>query len=125
MKEGLKGFGAVAGAVLCFASVGAAQSEPQYEELPNFHQVNEQLYRGAQPKRGGIQRLAQLGIKTIVNLRSHDERSRAEEQEALAAGLRYFNVPVEKSSLVKGLKSLRGCLEIRKEAVSYGKLWLL
>ena len=107
MKEGLKRFVAIAGALFCIAAVGAAQSEPpRYEELPNFHQVNAQLYRGAQPKRGGIQRLARLGIKTIVNLRSPDERSRAEEQEALAAGLRYFNVPVEKTTLVTGLKSL-------------------
>ena len=32
-----------------------AQSEPRYAELPNFHQVNPQLYRGAQPKTGGLQ----------------------------------------------------------------------
>ena len=96
MKEGLKRFVAVASALFCFASVGAAQSEPQYEDLPNFHQVNEQLYRGAQPKRGGIQRLAQLGVKTIVNLRRDDKRSQKEEQEARAAGLRYFNLPVKR-----------------------------
>ncbi len=106
MKEGLKRFVAVAGALLCFASVGVAQSEPQYEELPNFHQVNERLYRGAQPKRDGIGRLAQLGIKTIVNLRDEDERSRTEEQEARATGLRYFNVPLERTTPVGALKSL-------------------
>ena len=53
MKEGLQRLVAVAGAMLYFVSVGVAQSEPQYKELPNFHQVNERLYRGAQPKRGG------------------------------------------------------------------------
>jgi len=106
MKEGLKRFVAVASALFCFASVGAAQSEPQYEDLPNFHQVNEQLYRGAQPKRGGIQRLAQLGVKTIVNLRRDDKRSQKEEQEARAAGLRYFNVSVERITLSEALKSL-------------------
>lgn len=106
MKEGLKKFVAVAGALFCLASAGVAQSEPKYKELPNFHQVNEQLYRGAQPKRGGIGRLAQLGVKTIVNLRPDDERSRREEQEARAAGLRYFNVSVEKITLMEALKSL-------------------
>jgi len=106
MKERWFRFIAVAGAVFCFASIGVAQGEPQYEELPNFHQVNERLYRGAQPKRGGIERLAQLGIKTIVNLRPDDERSRAEEQEARAAGLRYFNVSVEKATLVGAFKSV-------------------
>src|SRR6185503_2980726 len=77
-------------------SVAVSQSEPTYEELPNFHQVNAQLYRGAQPKAGGIERLAEMGIKTIINLRSGDERSRLEEQEARAAGLNYVNVPFQR-----------------------------
>ncbi len=106
MKERFCRFLAVAGALFCLASAGVAQSEPKYDELPNFHQINEQLYRGAQPKRGGIRRLAQLGVKTIVNLRPDDERSQQEEQEARAAGLRYFNVSVEKVTLVDTLKSL-------------------
>jgi len=73
-----------------------AQNEQKYEELPNFHKVNEKLFRGAQPNRGGIRRLSQLGINTIINLRDNDERSRAEEKEARAAGLRYFNVPLDR-----------------------------
>jgi tyrosine-protein phosphatase SIW14 len=84
---------AVALAVSCLASISVAQTEPQYRDLPNFHQVSEKLYRGAQPDHGGIRRLSELGIKTIINLRADDERSRTEEQEARAAGLRYFNVP--------------------------------
>ena len=71
-----------------------AESEPRYEELPNFHQVNAKLYRGGQPRtEGGIRRLAALGVKTIINLRDDDERARAEGQEAQAAGLRYINIP--------------------------------
>ena len=96
MKERFCRFILVASALFCFASVGISQTETKYKELPNFHQVNEQLYRGAQPKRGGIQRLAQLGIKTVVNLRGDDERSQTEEQETRAAGLHYFNVPFER-----------------------------
>lgn len=86
---------AVAAAVICFASVGLAQEEAKYEGLPNFHQVNASLYRGAQPKSGGIQRLAQLGIKSIINLRDDDNRAHAEETEARAAGLLYFNLPID------------------------------
>ncbi len=96
MKERLRRFSAIIFALTCPASVAVSQSERKYEELPNFHQVNERLYRGAQPKRGGIHRLTQLGVKTIVNLRADDELSRAEEQEARAAGLSYFNVPFER-----------------------------
>jgi protein tyrosine phosphatase (PTP) superfamily phosphohydrolase (DUF442 family) len=38
--------------------------------LPNFYQVSTNLYRGAQPKAGGLTQLKQLGIKTVINLRS-------------------------------------------------------
>ena len=88
--------GCAAAAVLsCFVILGTAQVGIKHAELPNFDKVNERLYRGGQPKSGGIQKLAQLGIKTVVNLRDDDERARAEEAEAVAAGLRYFNVPLD------------------------------
>lgn len=106
MKKRFSRFIAVAGALCCLASASVAQSEPRYKELPNFHPVNEHLYRGAQPKRGGIRLLARLGVKTIVNLRPDDVRSQQEEEEARAAGLRYFNVSVEKVTMVDTLKSL-------------------
>lgn len=86
---------ATAVVLICFTSLAAAQDESKINELPNFHQVNESLYRGAQPKHGGIQKLAHLGIKTIINLRGDADRARAEETEARAAGLRYFNVPLD------------------------------
>jgi tyrosine-protein phosphatase SIW14 len=80
---------------LCLSAAFAQSPEPRYSELPNFHQVSQGLYRGAQPRAEGMQRLVALGIKTIVNLRAADERSRLEEREALALGLRYFNIPME------------------------------
>src|SRR6185436_12595400 len=83
-------------AVVALSSV--AQTEVRYEELPNFHRVNSQLYRGGQPKAGGIGKLASLGIKTIVNLRQTDDDTRAEARAAEAAGLRYFNIPMPGTS---------------------------
>lgn len=82
--------------LLLFATTGRAQDEARYAELPNFHQVNAQLYRGAQPKRGGLAELARLGVKTIINLRSDDEQSDAEEREARALGLGYYKVPMRR-----------------------------
>jgi protein tyrosine/serine phosphatase len=38
--------------------------------LPNFHKISENLYRGAQPTTIGIKQLNDMGIKTIINLRS-------------------------------------------------------
>ncbi|HEX8185228.1 MAG TPA: dual specificity protein phosphatase family protein [Blastocatellia bacterium] len=76
------------------ASAGLAQEPIRYAELPNFHKVNERLYRGAQPKSGGVKKLSELGIKTIINLRGIDDQTRAEESEAKAAGVSYFNIPM-------------------------------
>jgi uncharacterized protein (TIGR01244 family) len=88
-------FAASVAITMLLASAALAQSELHYKELPNFHQVNAGLSRGAQPGEGGIQKLAALGIKTVLNLRVADERSRAEETEARAAGMRFFNIPME------------------------------
>ena len=66
--------------LLLLASVARAQEqhpqpkEDRYDELPNFGRVNERLYRGGQPGKGGLRRLAALGVKTIINLRDDDER---------------------------------------------------
>lgn len=78
------------------ASVGLSQQPARREKLPNFHEVNSKLYRGAQPAAGGVQQLAGLGIKTIVNLRGQGEGTRKEEAEARAAGLRYFSIPFDR-----------------------------
>jgi tyrosine-protein phosphatase SIW14 len=85
----------IAASLALLAVTGAGSQVSQEKVLPNFHQVNEHLYRGAQPRSGGMQRLAAQGIKTIVNLRAEDEGTRAEEKDARAAGLRYFNVPMQ------------------------------
>jgi protein tyrosine/serine phosphatase len=38
------------------------------QEIPNFHQVDADLYRGGHPRCSGYARLAALGIRTIVDL---------------------------------------------------------
>ena len=80
--------------LLGLSTSAVAQSAADYPELPRFGQVGERLYRGAQPRRGGMRRLAELGVNTVVNLRGAGERTRADEAEATALGLRYFNIPL-------------------------------
>ena len=96
--------------VLAF-TLNALAQEARYAELPNFHQVNSQLYRGAQPKAGGLQRLKAIGIKTIVNLRGEDDRTRAEGDAARALGLRYYSVPLPGFSAPKD-KEVQQVLDI-------------
>jgi tyrosine-protein phosphatase SIW14 len=93
-REWLSRTSAIVFALALLASTASAQNEPRYAELPNFHQVSQQLYRGAQPRAGGLRKLASLGIKTIINLRGADEGTSAEQKEAEALGLRYFSIPL-------------------------------
>jgi tyrosine-protein phosphatase SIW14 len=86
-------FAAAVCALLCGAA-RAQEAGAQYKELPNFHQVNARLYRGGQPKVGGLKRLASLGVKTVINLRGDDEHAGAEEREAKALGMKFYNLPL-------------------------------
>jgi protein tyrosine/serine phosphatase len=81
-------------AVLLLLLSATASAQNTYRELPRFQQVSDKLYRSAQPLDGGIARLRELGINTIVNLRGAGPETRAEETAARAAGLKYTNVPL-------------------------------
>jgi protein tyrosine/serine phosphatase len=79
---------------LCVAPTAFAQNHPNQNDLPNFHRVNERLFRGGQPTEDGFKILSEMHIKTVVNLRDNDERARAEGDMARAAGFNYFNLPL-------------------------------
>src|SRR5688572_10929523 len=75
-----------------FSATASAQDTSSYAELPKFQQVTDRLYRGGQPREGGLRRLRELGIDTIVNLRGTSKTTKAEEADARALGFNYFNV---------------------------------
>lgn len=56
--------------------------------LENFHRVSGELYRGAQPTREGMKRLAAMGIKTVVNLRL----AASDRKELRGTGLEYEHI---------------------------------
>ena len=86
------GVGALALA-LCFPAWPGALSVPG---VPNFYQVDEHVFRSAQPSPEGWQGLAKLGVKTVIDLRRPDEHSTEEEARAVeAAGMKYVNVPMK------------------------------
>lgn len=82
----------VAVALLLLSATASAQDTTSSAELPRFQQVSERLYRGGQPRAGGLSQLRDLGINTVINLRGASKRTRAEEVEVRALGLNYFNV---------------------------------
>ncbi|HEY3320439.1 MAG TPA: dual specificity protein phosphatase family protein [Planctomycetota bacterium] len=56
--------------------------------LSNFAKISDALYRGAQPDAAGFAKLKEMGIKTIVNLRSfHSDRDKLE-----GSGLQYVHL---------------------------------
>ena len=65
-------------------------------KIKNFGQMDDRFYRGARPDDEDYKALAELGVKTIIDL---TDNSREYEQPAAeAAGLRYINIPmVDKS----------------------------
>ena len=62
-------------------------------KIINFGQVNDHIYRGAQPKGDNYRQLAAIGVKTIVDLQADAKNKRRAEAER--AGLRYINLPME------------------------------
>jgi protein tyrosine/serine phosphatase len=80
--------------MLALAFCLLSQTDASSPELSNFHQVNTQLYRGAQPRAGGLRILKSLGVRTILNLRGGAAETRAEGDQARQLGLRYYSVPL-------------------------------
>jgi len=79
--------------ILLVASSSVLAQQPP-EGIKNFYQVDQHVYRGAQPDKAGFERLAKLGVKTVINLREDSRKSRQEEKLVTAAGMVYINVPM-------------------------------
>ena len=101
MKSIRKSPALIAILALVFAVSTAAVAKEKYSKFPNikiknFGQMDDRFYRGARPKDEDYKALAELGVKTIIDL---TDNSREYEQPAAeAAGLRYINIPmVDKS----------------------------
>ena len=63
-------------------------------DLPNFYKVDDHVYRGAQPSASGFHNLAQMGVKTIIDLRGSEHDLDAEKRIVEANGMRYISIPM-------------------------------
>jgi uncharacterized protein (TIGR01244 family) len=71
----------------------AAQTDPG--PIRNFLQVTPEFCTSGQPRVEHFAKLKADGVKAVLNLRQPGEHRAEEEQEAVkAAGLKYFNIPV-------------------------------
>jgi protein tyrosine phosphatase (PTP) superfamily phosphohydrolase (DUF442 family) len=73
--------------------------------VPNLHQVSDKLYRSAQPTTMGMKYLKQLGVRTVVNLRSFNSDKDEIGDENLAREHIYMKAwHPERKELIRFLK---------------------
>jgi uncharacterized protein (TIGR01244 family) len=73
--------------------VWQAPSEPP--DIRNFLRVTPEFCTGGQPRPEHFARLKADGVKAVLNLRQPTEHRADDERQAVeAAGLKYFNIPV-------------------------------
>lgn len=100
MKKQLFSAAAVCAVALALAAVSLGQWKT-YEQFPevtikNFGQMDARFYRGAQPEKEEFKELADLGIKTVIDLRNDAKDWEKEAVESL--GMRYVNIPMSDKS---------------------------
>lgn len=67
---------------------------PPEHQIVNFDKMSTKLYRGAQPTRNGLEQLAALGVKTVINLRQPGDVFPDEEATVKALGMTYLSMPM-------------------------------
>ena len=75
-----------------FLAVHGQPLRPNNVSIFNFGRVNENYFRGSQPKAADMADLKRYGVKTVIDLRN----DRLDESEGWAneAGLQYFHIPL-------------------------------
>jgi protein tyrosine/serine phosphatase len=61
-------------------------------EIKHFYRINESIYRGSQPKSEDFPKLAQMGIRTVLDLRGGRIHKPRERRRVEAAGMRYISI---------------------------------
>jgi len=65
---------------------------PAWAEMPNVQRLDDHVYRGRQPKPADFAELAQMGIKTVLDLRGGMIHRPRERKLVEAAGMHYVGV---------------------------------
>jgi len=82
--------------VLALTVVAQAQNATSQDfsavKIKNFGQMDERFYRGAQPKEQDYKALAELGIKTVIDLT--DDPKPYEKSSVESLGMKYINIPM-------------------------------
>ena len=103
LRNTLIGLTAAATLLFVFAASSFAKthSDPAFSniKIKNFGKMDDRLYRGAQPKEEDYKDLANLGVKTVVDLT--DSPTNYEKRDVESLGMHYVNIPMSDSSYPK------------------------
>jgi len=72
------------------------------KQLPRFHEVNANLFRGGQPEGTDFQELRKMGIRTVVNFRVEDDERATVE----GLGIKYVHIPIDIPLLERPFKQI-------------------
>ena len=105
-------------ALFSFAPAALAQSDrKQIEGVQNFGEVTERYFRGGQVTPDGVDKLAAMGVKTIIDLR--DKPSEAEPEACKRNGITYHKFPMDSSGAPddKSVNEILSIIQNAKEPV--------
>ena len=95
-----RAFAASLALILSLAALSTAQSPLNDRiskiQIENFGRINENYYRGAQPKKNDYPDLAALGVKAVVHLRREGIADEAAIVESL--GMRFYRIGLSSKS---------------------------
>ena len=75
-------------------SQAADRGVPPSHGITNFGQINDHLYRGAQPDAAGLANLKTLGVKTVICLRQTNDLWKPEQVQSASNGIAFINIPL-------------------------------
>ncbi len=104
-------------AILIFCSINSF-AKSSSDNLPNFRQVNENIFRGGRPTANGLKILKQKGIKLIINLEDSKKDVQFELTNLIGSGIEFVSVPFGSFSTPKNDK-VNQVLEILNNADKY------
>jgi len=84
---------AILSSMILFSTVQPGWAEDKHDGLPNFGQVSETLFRGAQPKGAGFNALHEMGVSIVVNFRHERDEIASEQRQVEAAGMKFVSIP--------------------------------
>jgi len=81
-------------AALYVGALSAWGASPNPPHVRNFGQVNERIYRGAEPSPVALKELKANGVTIVVDLREAGRGPSDERKQSEDLGLRYVNIPL-------------------------------